>query len=38
LSISNWLAGSLASPTGEIAFKVLIVYIYITPCSPYFAP
>ena len=27
LLISNWLAGSFASPTGEMAFMVLMVYI-----------
>src|SRR5699024_6773265 len=38
LSISNRAAGSLASPTGEIAFIVLIVYILarLLSCSHYF--
>ena len=31
LSTSNWVAGSLARPTGEMALSVLIVYIGITP-------
>ena len=36
LSISNWLAGSLARPTGEMAFNVLIVYIYRYSLFPLF--